>query len=433
MNTKRFFWSFLFLLFLAVCDSLTDESDYEYVYYDYSYEDESYEVKENVPGKESLESVPAVQVSQEEQRLPEVTPQPPRKKRGFQQKYCTLESNLDEKFEDLAPLVGGKSWKLLNETMVLYDCWPKGDLKGSRAYETEEMQRIGEAPKPKVEAKGNSNRKKSLQEIQEEKMRKRLEEVTKSKKMVRIFTLGADCETLICGSCKALVEEFSVAVSQAVSDPSKDYLDQVFEGFCHSRSLGIKYHDMVINLCAKQITGEPGFKEAFLSAFEVDTNYDSITSVESILTKKRQICQGFGACSKEQFTFSNVPMYRYQEQWDDGCFVCQAIADDIEERVLLHRRVTDAIAASIVDGTCNRLGLLAGKFNDLCLDFTKGSKGDDMTWITKVYADKVVNKPQTDKRFSDSLCEEMKLCKKWLNEDALSKEKTMKEIEAVFE
>jgi len=419
-------------------DLYAEESDYEYIYYEDGYTEES--LKETITDENGStgSTVEVLEAGHQERDVINENPerhQPPvPQKRGFQAKYNIPGLNLDQKLKELKPLMGGQSLKLLNETMVLYDCWPMGDMKGSRAYDTEEMQRIGEVSKTKITPKDNVNRKKSLQEIQEEKMRKRLEEVTKSKKMNRVFTMGADCETLVCGSCKVLVEEFAVAITEAVNDPSKEYLDQVFEGFCQSRPLNLKYHDVVANLCANQITTGPDYKEAFLTTFEMDTNYEKIASVESILDKKKKICGGVGACSEKQLTFSNIPIYRYQEQWNDSCFVCQAVADDIEEKIVLHRKVTDSIAASIVDGSCGRLGLPpTGDFNDLCLQFTKGSKGDDMAWITKVYADKVVAKPQTEKRFSDSLCEEMKLCKKWLNEDALSKEKTMKEIEAVFE
>jgi len=41
------------------------------------------------------------------------------------------------------------------------------------------------------------------------------------------FRLGAACETLICGSCKAIVNEFAFAVHAAVNSTEFRYIEQV--------------------------------------------------------------------------------------------------------------------------------------------------------------------------------------------------------------
>jgi len=406
-----------------------DEDGYEYIYED-GYEDEGGVYsgeQQHLQPKDLSISDPKPDTIEAAIEIPIMA------KRGFTPKYYVPGSSDEEIFRGVSALVGDANYRMMNESMSLYDCWPKGDLRGSRADGTEEMQTIADFRRPKAQAAPKESRKKTVQEIQEEKMRKRLEEATKTQKMARIFNMGTDCETLICGTCKAIVEEFAVKVHDAVTDPAMEYIDQVFFDLCQSRTLGLKYQDIVTTFCSKQMNTEAGYKEALFSIFEQDTNFKNMKSVESVVSKKKKFCLGISACTETQMSFSSEPIYRYQEQWDEKCFVCQAMADDIEEKVLLHRKVTDGSAASIVSDTCNRLALPPGKFADLCSEFVKGAMGDDIAWITKVYADRAASKLQTEKRFSDTLCEEMKLCKKWLNDEQLSREKTIKEIDAVFE
>jgi hypothetical protein len=62
-----------------------------------------------------------------------------------------------------------------------------------------------------------------------------------------------------------------------------------------------------------------------------------------------------GACEEEQFEFQYEPYYYKQEQWDDRCFVCQAFAKDLEERIHLSRHLTERSIVPLVSETCDRL------------------------------------------------------------------------------
>lgn len=48
-----------------------------------------------------------------------------------------------------------------------------------------------------------------------------------------------------------------------------------------------------------------------------------------------KICSTIGACDKLAFEFSTEPKQMDQDQWDSKCYVCQAFANDVEERILL--------------------------------------------------------------------------------------------------
>ena len=52
------------------------------------------------------------------------------------------------------------------------------------------------------------------------------------------------------------------------------------------------------------------------------------------------------ACFSNDFTFAIEKIYRYQEKWDEKCFVCQQVIDNIEERVLLTKQINEKNASS---------------------------------------------------------------------------------------
>ena len=93
-------------------------------------------------------------------------------------------------------------------------------------------------------------RKLSFREKQEIRMRERREAQAAREKIRPKFRLGADCESLICGSCKALVEEFGQAVYQAASNPKVEYVEDVGTDFCKQKEVKLKYVDMVYHVCS---------------------------------------------------------------------------------------------------------------------------------------------------------------------------------------
>ena len=91
----------------------------------------------------------------------------------------------------------------------------------------------------------------SFREKQEQRMKERREQEAARELLRPKFRLGADCETLICGSCKAVVEEFGTAVKAAVKDKNIGYVEDVMEGFCERKEIKLKYVDMVSDVCQR--------------------------------------------------------------------------------------------------------------------------------------------------------------------------------------
>jgi hypothetical protein len=89
----------------------------------------------------------------------------------------------------------------------------------------------------------------SFREKQALRLQEKQEQKEKREKIKPKFRLGADCETLLCGSCKAVVEEFSELVYENIKNPKMKYLDQVAEGLCRSKGISLRYKDVVNDTC----------------------------------------------------------------------------------------------------------------------------------------------------------------------------------------
>jgi hypothetical protein len=89
-----------------------------------------------------------------------------------------------------------------------------------------------------------SFREKQALRQQERKLKDEQREMVKPK-----FRLGADCETLVCGSCKAIVEEFATLVHQNIRNPNIKYIDQLTQGFCDIKQIALKYKGIVGDIC----------------------------------------------------------------------------------------------------------------------------------------------------------------------------------------
>lgn len=91
----------------------------------------------------------------------------------------------------------------------------------------------------------------SFREKQELRMKERREQEAARELLRPKFRLGADCETLVCGACKAVVEEFAVAVHAAVHNTSIEYVEEVSIGMCSKKEVRLKYIDIVSDVCKK--------------------------------------------------------------------------------------------------------------------------------------------------------------------------------------
>jgi hypothetical protein len=194
-------------------------------------------------------------------------------------KYGFVINDNNADIYDLKPLVNEL---YLNETAEVYDCVKKIHASTLILEEIEYEEKIDLSKqsndlKRKIElahnphAAGDSSstmhsstanltvhnetitqkpeRRLSFREKQELRMKERKEQVIKKEILRPKLRLGADCETLICGSCKVIVEEFSKLVYSAVNDTNYNSVEDVTKDFCKSKNIGLKYVDMVGDIC----------------------------------------------------------------------------------------------------------------------------------------------------------------------------------------
>lgn len=244
------------------------------------------------------------------------------------------------------------------EKLVTYRIKPKANLTDTEnATSTENTTTV---------AKKGPVRKATFRQLQEKKVRERRTNFEEREAYKPKLHLGADCESLVCGACKVVVEEFSRVVKRNADDPEKLYVEDLLDPFCSSRELQMKYNDIVPNVCRDIANISHNGHRNFLSkTFQEDVDFNNMDSLEQIFEKQRSICVGVGACGMHHFEFQTEPESMYQEHWDDKCYVCQAFANDLEVIVQLSRGVTEGRAMALAAGTCDRL-LLPEDYDHLC-------------------------------------------------------------------
>lgn len=245
------------------------------------------------------------------------------------------------------------------------------------------------------------------------------------------FRLGADCEALVCGSCRTIVEEFGRSVLAVVNSSDHQYIEDVTNGFCKSKGIALKHTDMVVDICQNFETETLGYKEALMDAFEATNNWNEVASWSNLNANKKKVCIAVGACEKESFVFQTKPLTTIQEHWDDKCLVCQAFAYDLEVKVQLSRSVTEKNIVPIVKETCDRLDLEPYYYKQ-CTPLTEGKLLDDIAWLTKVHGESIERKAKGEMKFPDKLCEEIDWCKPWVDPVKLREKEAQMSMEQVF-
>jgi len=281
-------------------------------------------------------------------------------------------------------------------------------------------------------SKGATKEKKlTYRELQEQKREKRAQAEFEKEALKGKFLLGASCETLICGSCKAMVEEFASAVVQGLRDPQYTYVDDVLTDFCKRKEIAMKYSDLVGSICFTIQSDKGGYRDALLLPFENDDDWPSVRqNVDRLNEKKRQICSTIGACTAKQLELQLKPSKKEQEHWDDQCYVCQAFARDLEERVQISKGITESNIVGIVVDTCNRLALPSPALRELCKPLTEGKLLDDLAWIAKVHSEALLRQARGEVGFPDKMCEEIRYCQKYVDPEELKKleEQNMEQV-----
>ena len=129
----------------------------------------------------------------------------------------------------------------------------------------------------------------TFRELQALKMAQRLEMEMEIEEKRPKFRLGADCETLVCGACKAVVEEFAHLVYAKIDDPNIKYVDEVTKDFCKAKNIEVKYTNLMTDICENFEIESLGYKETLIRPFEEDGDWDNINSFPSINNKKKEI------------------------------------------------------------------------------------------------------------------------------------------------
>ena len=315
-----------------------------------------------------------------------------------------------------------------------FGCLKAGSDQGSRPKDSEEMQllTIIEEKKKQEEIKQRSMTKMTLKERQEERMRYQMEMALVQEKMKkdRKFFLGSTCEMLTCTACMVVVEEFSIAVKNMMFDPEIKYVEQVFEGFCGSNTITRVHGGLILKMCKDWFTSTIGYKEALFIPFENNKNWENpLPLISTLVPNKNRTCGDIGACDYEIFQMNNTKVYRYQERWDDKCFVCQKFADDLEARVTLSENINEAAITTLVTNACDRLGF-QDNFYEICKAMIRG-KVDTLTWLADMHKEKVRKKVKADTRFSDFLCQDLSYCLKWESDGEIAKRNQVV-VEPVF-
>jgi hypothetical protein len=100
-------------------------------------------------------------------------------------------------------------------------------------------------------AKKEKEKKISFREKQDAKMRERRDQELLKEKVRPKFREGADCESLVCESCKSIVEEFGRSLHAVINDNQYRYVEDVMKGFCKSKPIALKYVNLVGDICLK--------------------------------------------------------------------------------------------------------------------------------------------------------------------------------------
>lgn len=278
-------------------------------------------------------------------------------------------------------------------------------------------------------------KKMSYRELQEQKREQRLKAEMEKEALKGKFELGVSCETLVCGACKVMVEEFADAVLQGLTDPRYVYVEDLLGDFCQRKEIAQKYSEFVGSICFSIASDKGGYREAFLLPFEADApDWSNVKLAEGLVAKKMQICAStVGACSATHFQFNRKPRRREEEHWDDKCHVCQAFALDVEERVQLSApgTITESSIVSVVSDTCNRLHL-PHDLTPTCAQLAQGKLLDDISWISKVHSEALIRKAKAEVSFADALCQEVGFCEKWLDPEELRKREEAKMDQVFF-
>ena len=76
---------------------------------------------------------------------------------------------------------------------------------------------------------------------------------------------------------------------------------------------------------------------------------------KTISDKSKKVCTDIGACDSKHFEVRLSSTKTKEKHWDDKCFVCQAFAIELEERLQLRKQVSESDTGDIARNICDKL------------------------------------------------------------------------------
>lgn len=302
-----------------------------------------------------------------------------------------------------------------------------GTFTGEKNKEEEEKPPEKVYDNPKVKAKP---KKPTFRELQEKKMLERKEKEEKKLAMMGSFPLGASCEGLACSSCRSLVEEFGDAVVSGVSNPAFTYIEDVLPALCSRKEVKQRYSDLVSDMCDTIATTRLGYKEAFVAPFEQDEQWTRTSMAAALPERTKKVCADLGACDKKHFEIRLSSTKTQEKHWDDRCFVCQAFATELEERLQLRRAVSEGDTGHVASTVCGKLAL-PSNLKPICEELSPGKYHSDVSWLAYMHTESIPRQKKANRLFKDQICEELKFCEPYVDEEEAAKQEA-KKVEPVF-
>ena len=145
---------------------------------------------------------------------------------------------------------------------------------------------------------------------------------------------------------------------------------------------------------------------------------------------KKKICSDIGAGQASHFQVALTTSDPKQKHWDDKCYVCQAFATELEERLQLRKTISEGETSRVVSTLCDHIAF-PDNLLPVCRELSSGPQQSDITWLAYMHAEAIPRRKKTNKLFKDQLCEEIKFCEPWVDEEEAAVNEA-KKVEPVF-
>lgn len=371
--------------------------DSEYDGYDYEY----YEEEEEEEGEPELLKPPP-------------KPEPKRKQKGFKKTEAVGFLDIVRPFN--YPSMIGEAGKFLKcDSAYGPTGKPKPSAPKDKPVITDRTTNTVAVPEiESIDAGSAVPKRLSLKEKQDlrKKEREQQAQIEKEKEKAKLDIppkkMGAPCESSLCAACKSVVDEFGQRVFRAINDPEVEYVYDLSDSFCATKEIASKYGPFMEFICKAIFADEAtGHRGVLVRRFEQTTDWDKVSSPANLYRHQKEFCMEAGLCFSEHFSFSLEPVRPEQEGWSEKCFVCRAIASEVEARSSLYSNLKDSTA--LVQQVCDYL-MLPGTSDSVCRDWLGAGALDEISWLLKIHHDNTLKQLIATEEFAQSLCVEAKAC-----------------------